>query len=265
MELAALQGGVIVNADALQVFANWRVLTARPTLEEESVARHALYGHVAADVAYSVGHWLRDVAPLLAGPARPIIIGGTGLYFTALTEGLAEIPDTPPRIRAEADQRLASLGPQALLEEIDAATAARIDKLNPVRIQRAWEVLQSTGRGLAAWQDDTPAPLLSLAKADTLLIEADKDWLASRIDRRFDAMLANGALEEARANLPDWTPARPSSKAIGASELVAHLRGELTLEEARTRALIATRQYAKRQRTWFRARMKLWTRIVLPD
>ena len=265
MELAALQGGVIVNADALQVFANWRVLTARPTLEEESVARHALYGHVAADVAYSVGHWLRDVAPLLAGPARPIIIGGTGLYFTALTEGLAEIPDTPPRIRAEADQRLASLGPQALLEEIDAATAARIDKLNPVRIQRAWEVLQSTGRGLAAWQDDTPAPLLSLAKADTLLIEADKDWLASRIDRRFDAMLANGALEEARANLPDWTPALPSSKAIGASELVAHLRGELTLEEARTRALIATRQYAKRQRTWFRARMKLWTRMVLPD
>ncbi len=143
------------------------------------------------------------------GPARPIIVGGTGLYFTALTEGLAEIPDTPPEIRAEADQRLAVWAPQALLEEIDAATAARIDRLNPVRVQRAWEVQRSTGRGLAAWQDDTPAPLLPLAKADTLLIEADKDWLGSRIDRRFDAMLANGALDEARANLPDWTPRPP--------------------------------------------------------
>ncbi len=265
LELAARDGGVIVNADALQVFANWRVLTARPSPEEERVAPHALYGHVAAEVAYSVGHWLRDLAPLLASPARAIIVGGTGLYFTALTEGLAEIPETPAAIRAEADARLAKLGSQALLDEIDAATAARIDRLNPVRIQRAWEVQRSTGRGLAAWQDDTPAPLLPLAHAETVLIEADRDWLGARIDRRFDGMLANGALEEVRANLPDWTPSRPSSKAIGALELVAHLKGEFTLEEARERAIISTRQYAKRQRTWFRARMKDWQQMTLPD
>ncbi len=264
LELAARAGGVIVNADALQVFANWRVLTARPSIEEETIARHALYGHVAADVAYSVGHWLREVAPLLGGPDRPIIIGGTGLYFSALTQGLAEIPETPPEIRAEADRRLATEGPQALLDEIDPATTARIDRLNPVRIQRAWEVQRATGRGLAAWQDETPAPLLPLADAETLLIDAGKDWLLARINRRFDAMLANGALDEVRANMAGWDPDRPSAKAIGAPDLIAHLRGEITLEAARDRAIIATRQYAKRQRTWFRARMQGWTRHILP-
>lgn len=255
---------MIVNADALQVFANWHVLTARPSIEEETIARHALYGHVAADVAYSVGHWLREVAPLLGGPDRPIIIGGTGLYFSALTQGLAEIPETPPEIRAEADRRLATEGPQALLDEIDPATTARIDRLNPVRIQRAWEVQRATGRGLAAWQDETPAPLLPLADSETLLIDADKDWLLARINRRFDAMLANGALDEVRANMAGWDPDRPSAKAIGAPDLIAHLRGEITLEAARDRAVIATRQYAKRQRTWFRARMQGWTRHILP-
>ncbi len=264
LELAARQGGTIVNADALQVFANWRILTARPSQDEESIAPHALYGHVEATFPYSVGQWLRDITPFLAGSARPIIVGGTGLYFTALTEGLAEIPETPPAIRAEADIRVASRGPQTLLDELDPATAARIDRKNPVRVQRAWEVQQTTGRGLAAWQDETPAPLLPLAKAETMLINADKDWLASRIDRRFDAMLADGALEEARANLAGWDPARPSAKAIGAPELVAHLRGELTLDEARNRAVISTRQYAKRQRTWFRARMKGWAPLALP-
>jgi len=264
LELAARQGGTIINADALQVFDNWRVLTARPTQDQESVAPHALYGHVAGSFPYSVGHWLRDIAPFLAGPERPIIVGGTGLYFTALTEGLADIPRTPPEIRAEADRRIATHGAQALLEELDPATAARIDRKNPMRVQRAWEVMRSTGRGLASWQDDTPAPLLPLDRAETLLIDADKDWLLSRIERRFDAMMANGALEEVRANLENWDPALPSSKAIGAPELVAHLKGEIPLEEARDRAVISTRQFAKRQRTWFRARMKDWTPLALP-
>lgn len=264
LELAARQGGTVVNADALQVFSNWHLLTARPSEQEESIAPHVLYGHVGPKTAYSVGHWLRDIAPLLAGPARPIITGGTGLYFTALTEGLAEIPETPAEIRSAADARLAAHGAQTLLDELDAATAARIDRKNPARVQRAWEVLQATGRGLADWQDDTPAPLLPLAKAQTLLIDADKDWLGARIERRFDAMLANGAIDEVRRNLPGWNPARPSAKAIGAPELVAHLRGELTLDEARDRAIISTRQYAKRQRTWFRARMKDWQTLPLP-
>ncbi len=265
LELAARAGGIIVNADALQVFANWRLLTARPTVEEEAVAPHLLYGHVPGDRPYSAGAWLRDVAPLLEGPERPIIVGGTGLYFAALTDGLAEIPPTPPEIRAEADTRMTEAGPAPLLAELDAATRARIDRQNPARVQRAWEVQRTTGRGLAAWQDETPPALLPLGSAHPLLIEAGKDWLSARIERRFDAMLANGALEEVRHNLPGWNPALPSAKAIGAAELIAHLEGELTLDEARRRAIIATRQYAKRQRSWFRARMKDWHRISLPD
>lgn len=258
LTIAEAQGGVIVNADALQVFEGWRVLTARPTDRDESRAPHALYGHVAWDAAYSVGHWLRDLAPILHGPDRPIIVGGTGLYFTALTEGLAEIPPTPPAIRAKADARIASEGRDGLLAELDAPTAARIDTRNPARIQRAWEVLQATGRGLASWQDDTPPPLLPLSDAQPLVIEAGRDWLNARIDARFERMVEDGALEEVRANMPRWAPALLSARAIGAPELIAHLRGELTLDQAIAAAQIASRQYAKRQRSWFRARFGAW-------
>ena len=260
LAIAEAQGGTIVNADALQVFANWRVLTARPSDDDLARAPHALYGHVPGDAEYSVGHWLREAAPLLE-TTRPIIVGGTGLYFTALTEGLAEIPATPPAIRAEADARMAAKGRETLLAELDPATAARIDTLNPMRVQRAWEVQRSTGRGLAAWQDDTPPPLLPLARTTALLIDAPKDWLTPRIETRFDRMLDAGALDEARANLATWDAARPSSRAIGAPELIAHLRDEMTLEDARAAAIIATRQYAKRQRTWFRARMRGWRHV----
>ncbi len=263
MEIADRLGGTIVNADALQVFADWRILTARPTPEDEAAVPHRLYGHVPGHEPYSVGHWLRDLRPLL-GESRPIIVGGTGLYFTALTEGLAEIPPTPPEIRAEADARMAAHGPAPLLADLDAATASRIDRLNPVRVQRAWEVQRTTGRGLAAWQDDTGPPLLPAGKALACLIPGDRDWLAPRIARRFDAMLAAGVLDEARANRPGWSPSLPSAKAIGAAELVAHVAGDLPLEQARDRILALTRQYAKRQRTWFRARMSAWT-PALPD
>lgn len=261
MRIADIAGGVIVNADALQVFADWRVLTARPSAADEADLPHALYGHVPGDMAYSVGHWLRDVAPLPDG-ARPIIVGGTGLYFSALTEGLAEIPETPPDIRAEADA-LRAEGVAALLAGVDAETAARIDRQNPMRVQRAWEVLRTTGRGLAAWQDETGPPLLPLSDTLPVVVHADPDGLAARIARRFDLMLKAGVLDEARAHLADWDPARPSSKAIGAAELVAHLRGETTLDTARTKAIVLSRQYAKRQRTWFRARMKDWIPLTL--
>jgi len=264
LEIAARQGGVIVNADALQVFANWRILTARPDQAEESRAPHRLYGHIAGDQAYSVGHWLRDVAPLLIGPERPIIVGGTGLYFMALTRGLAEIPETPPEIRSAADTFLAKGGIERLLRDLDATTLARIDRRNPMRVQRAWEVWRTTGTGLAAWQDATPAPLLDLGKAQPILMNADRDWLGIRIEKRFDIMMAGGALDEARANLPTWNPADPSAKAIGAPELIGYLQGRLSLAEARAAAVIATRQYAKRQRTWFRSKMKAWTSISLP-
>ncbi|MHA6345207.1 tRNA (adenosine(37)-N6)-dimethylallyltransferase MiaA [Roseivivax sp. CAU 1761] len=261
LRLAEVQGGVIVNADAIQVYSDWRVLTARPDAEEEARAPHALYGHVPGDVAYSVGAWLRAVAPLLAGPERPIIVGGTGLYFTALTEGLAEVPATTPEIRAEAEARLTARGLAALAAELDADSAARIDLQNPMRVQRAWEVLRMTGRGIAAWQDETPPPRLPLAGARAYVVEAPRAWLDPRIAGRFRAMVAGGALDEARANRPGWSPDRPSAKAIGAAELMAHLDGRLDLETAIERASIATRQFAKRQRTWFRARMAGWQRL----
>lgn len=263
--IAETAGGAIVNADALQVFDNWRVLTARPSPEEETALPHRLYGHVAGCDSYSVGHWLRDIAPVLADQStRPIIVGGTGLYFRALTEGLADIPATDPSVRHEADALVAQQGTAALAERLrteDPMTAARIDMQNPMRVQRAWEVLRQTGRPLAEWQDDTAPPLVPLAHATPLVLMPDKGWLNARINLRFDLMLDHGALDEARANLPGWDPARLSSRAIGAPELIAHLKGDLPLAEAAKQAKIASHQYAKRQRTWFRARMRTWTTL----
>lgn len=262
MELAARDGRLIVNADALQVYENWRILTARPSPADEAALPHALYGHVARDSPYSVGHWLRELAPLLDRPV--VVVGGTGLNFNALTRGLAEVPEVPASVRAEADARRAAEGHAALLAELDPATAARIDRQNPVRIQRAWEVLRATGRGLASWQDDTPAPLLPIEQAEALVLMPEVDWLNARIDRRFHQMLTEGALNEAQANLAGWDPKRPSSKAIGGPELIAHLRGDITLDMAVEAATLASRQYAKRQRTWFRSNMKAWRQVSLP-
>lgn len=262
--IVARGGGVIVNADALQVYARWRVLTARPPAAEEAALPHRLYGHVGDRQAYSVGHWLREVQAVLAEGLRPVIVGGTGLYLSALTQGLAEVPPVPPEVRAEGDAFLRVRGLAAMVGALDPATAGRIDLRNPARVQRAWEVLQATGRGLAEWQADTGAPILPLARATALVLEPDRAWLAERIDRRFEAMMAEGALEEARAALADWDPALPSARAIGAPELIAHLRGEIGLSDAVAAAKLATRQYAKRQRTWFRNRMREWRRIALP-
>lgn len=264
LDIAATQGGVIVNADALQVYANWRVLSARPPAEDEAQARHELYGHVAKDQEYSVGHWLKDVAPYLHGPDRPIIVGGTGLYFSALTEGLADIPATPAELRESTNARVAREGFEALRDELDEETLRRIDVQNPMRVQRAWEVMTATGKPIWQWQDETPPPLLALDSCAAFVMDADKEWLNERIARRFDVMLQEGALAEAEENLADWDPALPSSKAIGAPELIAYLRGETSLDEARELATISTRQYAKRQRTWFRSRMKNWQKISLP-
>ncbi|MCT2540627.1 tRNA (adenosine(37)-N6)-dimethylallyltransferase MiaA [Sedimentimonas flavescens] len=268
LEIARDGGGVIVNADALQIWSCWRVLSARPSVEDETSAPHVLYGHKQPGEDCSVGHWLREAQPLIAahraGGPRPIIVGGTGLYLTALTEGLADIPATPPEVRAEADARRTREGHEAMLAELDPETRGRVDPLNPMRVQRAWEVMRATGRGLAAWQDDTPPPLLPLSDCVPLVIEADRDWLAERIDCRFDLMLEQGALDEVRAILPIWDREALWAKAIGAPELVDYLRGDCDLDEARARAQAASRQYAKRQRTWFRARMRDWHKIVRP-
>jgi tRNA dimethylallyltransferase len=260
LRVARAQGGLIVNADALQIWSCWRVLTARPSPEDEGAAPHALYGHVAPGVTYSVGDWLRDLAGLL--DQRLIVVGGTGLYLTTLTQGLAYVPPTPPEVRAEGDARLAAEGGLArMVADLDAATRARIDILNPARVQRAWEVLSATGRGLADWQADTPPPLIAPDQAQRLVVTADRDWLAHRIALRFGQMMQRGAVEEVRAMLPHWDPAQQWARAIGAPELVAHLRGQMDLPTAIERAIIATRQYAKSQRIWFRGRMKDWSPV----
>ena len=255
--IVAAQGGVIVNADALQVYARWRILTARPGAADQAALPHALYGHVGDSADWSAGHWLRAVAPLLAGSLRPVIVGGTGLYFRALTQGLADVPATPPAVRAKAD----ALPLSALIAALDPGTAARIDLRNRARVQRAWEVQHATGTGLAAWQDRTGPPLLAETAATCLVMRPDPAWLNARIAVRFDAMLAQGALEEACAALPGWDPALPSSRAIGAAELVGFLQGRHSLPQARDAAIIATRQYAKRQRTWFRGHMGGWQAV----
>lgn len=260
LALAEARGGVIINADALQVYRGWRILTARPTAEDEARAPHALYGHVPLDVTYSVGAWLRDVAPLIAGSARPIVTGGTGLYFSALTTGLAEIPAVPAEIRARSN----ALSLEELLAGLDLRTRTRIDTRNRARVQRAWEVLVATGRQLSDWQESTPAPLMPVSDSAAIVLSPDVAWLEGRIEARFDAMLAAGAVEEARANLAFWNPENTSSRAIGAAELVAHLQGRLTLAEARAAAILASRQYAKRQRTWMRNRLAGWTHLALP-
>lgn len=261
LAIARVQGGVVVNADALQVWSCWRVLTARPSAEDKAAAPHALYGHVAREQAYSVGDWLADVAPLLKSGPRVVIVGGTGLYLTALTKGLAVIPSVPAEIRAEADALLEDQGLAAMVSGLDPRTAAGLDLQNPARVQRAWEVLRATGRGLADWQAETGPPLLPEDQAQTLVLVPDRDWLAGRIARRFDQMLEAGALDEVAENAPFWAPRAQWARAIGAPALMDYLQGRVTLEEAREAAIIATRQYAKAQRSWFRNRMKGWQKV----
>ncbi len=261
MELAARDGRVVVNADALQVYGCWRVLSARPSVADEAALPHRLYGHVGRNEVWSVGHWLRQVQPLLQ--QKVVIVGGTGLYFSALNEGLAMVPEVPAAVRREADALRLGGGLEAMRAGLDPDTAARTDLANPARVQRAWEVLRATGKGLARWQQEAAPPLLPLDQVEALVLRPDVGWLNTRIDARFSAMLDAGALEEVRAALPHWNPGLPSSRAIGARELVAHLRGAMTLTEAADAASLATRQYAKRQRTWFRSRMQEWRGLDL--
>lgn len=263
LDIAQAGGGVVVNADALQVYAGWPILTAQPSGADLAQAPHRLYGHLPPDAPTSVGDWLRDVAPFLGAGrnARPIIVGGTGLYFSALTEGLADIPATPRGLRLRAD----AMPLPDLIASLDSQTRAQIDLRNRARVQRAWEVQAATGRSITAWQAQTPPPLLPLEDCTPLVLMPDPAWLNARIAQRFDLMMEAGALDEARAMLPSWDPAAPASKAIGAAEMIAHLRGELPLDSVKEQVIIATRQYAKRQRTWARSRMKRWRTIALPN
>ena len=263
IDIAKKQGGIIINADAIQVYKNWRILTARPSSVDEAKVNHKLYGHIDGNTDYSVGTWIKEVKEILSNNSRPIIVGGTGLYFSALTNGLVDIPEISASIRQEANNRIKKNGFESLVGEIDQETVQKIDTNNPMRVQRAWEVLRSTGRGLNSWHRATPKPTLDLNRCKALLVDVEVSKMNNRIKNRFDQMIEKGLIQEAKNNLATWNPKHPSSKAIGACELIAYLNNEISINQLREQIVIATRQYAKRQRTWFRTKMQSWERYSI--
>ena len=265
IKIAKKLGGVIINADAMQVYEGWKILTARPTKQDQRNFSHLLYGHVDNKEAYSVGDWLRQVTPLLDGNHRPIIVGGTGLYFRALTEGLANIPKIPEKYKKKSSELIQNGKMLDMVADFDEATRSKIDLQNPVRVARAWEVLQATGKSIVSWQADTPPPILNINKCDAILMHSSTHWLNERIKIRFEAMLDNGVLEEITENSQSWDPQLQSSQAIGATQLIEYNLGRISLEKATELAVIASRQYAKRQKTWFRKRMENWRTIIAED
>ena len=262
-QIAEEKGGTIINADAIQVYNNWRILTARPSIADEAKINHKLYGHIDGATEYSVGTWIKEIKGILSNSTKPIIVGGTGLYFSALTNGLVDIPEISESTRQEANNRIKKNGFESLVREIDKETIQKIDKNNPVRVQRAWEVLRSTGRGLNSWHSDTPKPTLDLNMCKAILVDGKVSLINHRINKRFDQMMGKGLIKEAESNLANWNKSHPSSKAIGARELIAFLNNNISKDQLREKIIIATRQYAKRQRTWFRSKMKNWEKYII--
>lgn len=269
LALAERLGGTIVNADSMQVYAGLRVITARPTIEEEARAPHVLYGHVDAAESFSTGRWLREVAQALsdiqAAGRIPIVVGGTGLYFKVLTEGLASVPAIPAEIRENVRERLARDGVSSLYAELtalDPVTAARLMPLDRSRIARALEVVLATGRSISDWHGENTAPLLPPERAAKVFVTLDRARLVSRIEARFSAMMQSGALDEVKALAArNLDPLLPAMKAHGVPWLIRHLKGEIPLDEAVAGSIMDTRRYAKRQHTWFRGQMKDWPMI----
>ncbi|SFP58884.1 tRNA dimethylallyltransferase [Bradyrhizobium sp. Ghvi] len=260
LELASRADGVVINADSMQVYRDLRIITARPTQDEETRVPHRLYAHVDAAVNFSAGAWVADAAKALeearAGGRLPILIGGTGLYFKALTAGLSVVPPIPAELREDVRARLERNGVEALHAELairDPRAAERLNLRDRTRIARALEVIEATGRSLLDWHHEGQPPLLSKDSFRAVFLAPERDELYARIDARFDAMLGAGALDEVeRLAARGLDPLLPAMKAHGVPALIRHLRGELSLEEAATIARADTRHYAKRQFTWFR-------------
>lgn len=269
LALAERVNGTVVNADSMQVYRDLAVLSARPAAAETARVPHRLYGHVDAAEPYSVARWLDEVAEVLAecrlAGRRPIVVGGTGLFFKALTEGLSPVPEIDAKIREHWRAAAGAEGPQALhriLAERDPIMAARLRPSDPQRIVRALEVLDTTGRSLFEWQTMRPPPLVPLAEAVPVVLAPPRAWLHARIAKRFDAMVRAGAAEEAAAILSrGLDPALPVMKAIGVRPLAAAVRGDFSLDAAIETAKTETRRYAKRQETFFRGQFPDWPRI----
>jgi tRNA dimethylallyltransferase len=269
LALAEELDGVIINADSMQIYRDLRILTARPSPDEEARVPHRLYGHVDAALNYSVGRYVAEAADALAHTERdsklPIFVGGTGLYFKALTRGLAAMPPIPGPVRKAVRERLAAEGPEALhaqLAQADAVSAQRLKPTDRQRIARALEVVLATGRALSDWHAQKTTPLLDPAQTVKLFVSPDRAELYARIDARFDAMLTAGALAEVKKLAArQLDPQVPAMKAHGVRWLVQHLEGRITLQEASQYAKLDVRHYAKRQYTWFRHQLADWTPV----
>ncbi|MEQ9527594.1 MAG: tRNA (adenosine(37)-N6)-dimethylallyltransferase MiaA [Parvibaculaceae bacterium] len=271
LALAEKVGGEVVNADSMQVYREMRVLTARPSAAEEARVPHHLYGVTGAASPLSAGRWavlaaaaMREIA---ARGRLPVVVGGTGLYFRALVEGLAPIPQIPAETREAVRAEVAEAGPHAhaLLAEADPVLAETIRPSDLQRIARGIEVFRATGRPLSAWQQEPAVPLVT-GEFAKLVLAPERGWLRERIDRRFDIMLEEGALGEAAAMAAlGLAPSLPAMKALGLRPLIRHLTGEIPLEEAAEAGKRESRAYAKRQETWFRTQMISWNAISTQD
>jgi tRNA dimethylallyltransferase len=267
LELAERIGGVLINTDSMQVYRETRILTARPSDEDMPRAPHLLFGHVSVHERYDVARYAAEARHALADVRKsgriPIFVGGTGLYFGALTEGLPDMPKVPATIRDAARARREALGAEAFFAEFsqrDPLTASRLRASDTQRVLRAYEVLEATGTPLSEWQKGASVPLLAGLSPARFVLSPQRAELHARIEGRFSRMLAEGALEEA-VGLGDVDPSLPSAKILGLRELKAVHHGELGFEEACRLTVTATRQYAKRQVTWFRHRMTGWNWI----
>jgi tRNA dimethylallyltransferase len=269
LETAARVGGVVINADSMQVYSDLRILTARPTPEDEACVAHRLYGHVPGSDAYSAARFAdearRAVEEARAQGRVPVIVGGTGLYFKALLEGLSPVPPVPDDVRAHwrgEAERIGAAALHAVLARRDPVMGERLKATDPQRIVRALEVLEATGRSLADWHETPGKPVIEENDTQRFVLMPERDALYRRCDARFEAMMGAGAVEEACAlGRQKLDPGLPVMRALGVAPLLELLAGTVTQEEAIARAKAETRQYAKRQLTWLRSNMSAWNVI----
>ncbi|MCZ4272615.1 tRNA (adenosine(37)-N6)-dimethylallyltransferase MiaA [Maritalea porphyrae] len=267
IERSAEEKSLIINTDSMQVYDVLNVISARPNAQEMAQAAHRMYGYVPPVTRFSTGAWLRDVQALIQGEGanyeKLIFVGGTGLYFDALINGFAQIPDVPQEVIQQVEEMIQPLDADQrakLLAQKDPAMAKRLQAPDPQRVARAISVMEATNKSLAHWQDEPNEPsILEGFELEKIVLNPERDILRNRIAKRFGLMMQAGAIEEVEAiTALGLDPTLPAMRAIGVPEISAYLRGDMTLDEAREKSIIATQQYAKRQRTWFRNRMTDW-------
>ena len=271
IELAKLNDSIIINADSMQVYRCLRILTSRPSDNDINKFPHALYGHIDCHKNYSVGAWLREIENLLNyakdNNLRPIIVGGTGLYFSLLVNGLSNIPTISSHVRGAANQ-IKKNSPNKFVQDLkrfDPEALIDMDLSNKVRLQRAWEVYTQTGKSIRVWQKEyTQKPLLELSSVHPIILSCDRKLLDKRIELRFKRMSERGVINEIERIIYGkeiFSGEELIFRAIGFSEIKSHIRGDLTLEATETVVKLRTRQYAKRQRTWFKNQLKGWQKV----